>query len=217
MRLSSEISWKCCAKGRSFFGHWIEFAADTDWALLVANGPPEGHKLLETAEIQKFVARPDVRTVKPKWALTWEGWQAVEPIAGGIPGLGFVAMAFRSELDDAYTNGILRAVDDCGFRAIRTDKEHFSEKICDRIVVEIRRAQFVIADFTYQRGGVYFEAGYALALGRPVIWSCREDDVGHLHFDTRQYPHIVWSDPAGLRVQIRERLRALVPGARMNG
>jgi hypothetical protein len=47
-----------------------------------------------------------------------------------------------------------------------------------------------------------------------VIWTCREDDIGNLHFDTRQYPHIVWHEPADLRSQLRDRLRALLPGAR---
>jgi hypothetical protein len=63
---------------------------------------------------------------------------------------------------------------------------------------------------------VYFEAGYALALERIVIWSCREDHVKDLHFDTRQYPHIVWKQPQDLRCQLRDRLRVLVPGARLS-
>lgn len=198
-------------KRSDFFGNLVEFTALTDWPLLVANGPEEGQAILQHARNRNLVAHGQTET---QWALTWDGWQAVEPIAGSISGLGFVAMAFRPELEDAFQNGILPALDDCGFRAIRVDKEHFAEKICDRIIVDIRRAQFVIADFTLQRGGVYFEAGYALALGRTVIWSCREDDIGNLHFDTRQYPHIVWREPADLRVQLRDRLRALLPGAR---
>lgn len=69
-------------------------------------------------------------------------------------------------------------------------------KICDQIISDIRRSEFLVADFTKQSGGVYFDAGYALALGRIVIWSCREDHVKDLHFDTRQYPRITWTEPA---------------------
>lgn len=50
----------------------------------------------------------------------------------------------------------------------------------------------MIADVTEQKQGVYFEAGYALGLGIPVIWSCRKDDLKNVHFDTRQYNHILW-------------------------
>jgi hypothetical protein len=40
------------------------------------------------------------------------------------------------------------------------------------------------------RLNVYFEAGVALGLGRPVIWTCREDDIARLPFDTRQFDMI---------------------------
>ena len=197
----------------AFFGNTVEFTMLTDWPLLFASGPEEGQAILQHASNRNLVAKGLTAT---QWALTWDGWQAVEPIAGSVRGLAFVAMAFRPELEAAYEHGILAALGDCGFQAIRVDKEHFAEKICDRIIVDIRRAQFMVADFTFQRGGVYFEAGYALALGRTVIWSCRDDDLCNLHFDTRQYPHIVWREPVDLRVQLRDRLRALIPGARLS-
>ena len=57
---------------------------------------------------------------------------------------------------------------------IRVDRIVHNDKICDRILAESRLAQFVIADFTGQRSSVYFEAGFAIALGRPVIWTCHE-------------------------------------------
>ena len=40
---------------------------------------------------------------------------------------------------------------------------------------QIRKSKFLIADFTGQRGGVYYEAGFAYGLGLPVIWTCRKD------------------------------------------
>ena len=75
---------------------------------------------------------------------------------------------------------------------VRIDLLQHNEKICDKILAEIRSCQFIIADFTLQRAGVYFEAGFAMGLGRPVIWTCMEDDFENTHFDTRQYNHIVW-------------------------
>lgn len=68
----------------------------------------------------------------------------------------------------------------------------------------------LIADFTKQRGGVYFEAGFAMGLGIPVIWSCRSDDINNLHFDTRQYNHIVWNDYSDLRTKLVNRIKATV-------
>ena len=61
------------------------------------------------------------------------------------------------------------------------------------------------------RPNVLFEAGYALALGKPVIYTCQagEFDVATSHFDTRQYSHVRWTEPADLRATLRDRFRAL--------
>ncbi|HLY20745.1 MAG TPA: hypothetical protein VKR61_26140 [Bryobacteraceae bacterium] len=151
--------------------------------------------------------------------LTVFGWERVQPppTAAGIPGRCFVAMAFRPTLDIAFRDGIKAAVEsDCGFTAIRMlDLEH-NDKICDRIIVELRKAQFVVADFTFQRGGVYFEAGFAAALGRPVIWTCKACHFHRLHFDTRQYNHIKWDGVEDLRSQLAARIRGTIPGARLD-
>jgi hypothetical protein len=42
----------------------------------------------------------------------------------------------------------------------------------------------LVADFTGQRGGVYWEAGFAQGLGIPVIRTCKSDELWKLHFDT---------------------------------
>jgi len=94
---------------------------------------------------------------------------------------------------------------------IRIDRVHHNEKICDKIVAEIRTCQFLIADVTLQRAGVYFEAGFAMGLGRQVIWTCRDDDLKNVHFDTRQYNHIVWKEPGDLRMQLADRIKATIP------
>jgi hypothetical protein len=43
-----------------------------------------------------------------------------------------------------------------------------------------------------------------------VIWSCRADCIDHVHFDTRQFNHIVWNDAAELRVKLSNRIRAVI-------
>lgn len=120
-------------------------------------------------------------------------------------------MSFDKSLDSAYADGIKPAVTDCGFTPVRVDLVEHNEKICDKILAEIRLAQFVVADFTLHRAGVYFESGFAMGLGRPVIWTCRKDQLGEAHFDTRQYNHIDWESPAELRRKLADRIRAIIP------
>ncbi len=149
-----------------------------------------------------------------KVTLTVKGWEHVDPSSAGagVPGTVFVAMSFDPSLGEAYQKGIHPALEvDCRLTAIRVDKTQHDEKICDKIIAEIRRCQFVVADFTLQNQGAYFEAGFAMGIGRKVIWSCSEPEVTEkkLHFDTRQYPHIAWKDPEHLRAALAERIKAL--------
>ena len=91
---------------------------------------------------------------------------------------------------------------------MKIDEKQHLNKICDEAIAEIRRSRFVVADFTHgaagARGSVYYEAGFAQALDLPVIFSCRKDQ--ELHFDTRQYPHILWETPEDLYTQLRNKI-----------
>ena len=130
-------------------------------------------------------------------------------------------MWFHGSMDAPYGEGIEPALLDCGLKAHRVDREHPTQKIDDHIMAEIRRSRFVVVDLTCPiitqegqapflnaRGGVYFEAGFALGLGKPVIWCARKEMVDLLHFDIRQYPFLLWANPAELRTMLRDRVMA---------
>lgn len=122
----------------------------------------------------------------------------------------FVAMNFKKELEYIYIEGIEPACSECEFDAIRVDRIEHNQKICDKIIAEIKSSRFLIADFTEQRYGVYFEAGYAYGLGLPVIWACKKGEEGELHFDTRQYNYIVWENPKELKQKLVNRINATI-------
>jgi hypothetical protein len=126
----------------------------------------------------------------------------------------FIAMWFDQSVNSAYEHGIETAVRECGYSPMRIDRKEHLNKIDDEIVAEIKRSKFVIADFTSEpdkpRGGVYFEAGYAMGMGIPVVWTCREDLIGQVHFDTRQFNHIVWKDPTELAEKLKNRILATI-------
>jgi hypothetical protein len=126
----------------------------------------------------------------------------------------FVAMWFHESMDAAYEQGIRPAIEGAGYSPLRIDRLEFNGKIDDEIVAEIRRSRFLIADFTNgddgARGGVYYEAGFAHGLGLDVIFACRGDVVEKLHFDTRQFNHIVWSNPESLRKQLSNRIGSVI-------
>ena len=57
-----------------------------------------------------------------------------------------------------------------------------------------------------------FEAGFAMGLGVPVIWTARSTSINDLHFDTRQYNHIVWDTPTELYEKLLARIGAVMGG-----
>jgi hypothetical protein len=124
----------------------------------------------------------------------------------------FVAMWFDESMNEAYRCGIQPAIQDAGYEAVRIDRIDHNNKIDDRIIAEIRRSRFVVADFTQgnqgARGGVYYEAGFAHGLNIPVIFTCRADIIDKVHFDTRQYNHIAWKSSEDLRERLSKRISA---------
>ena len=126
----------------------------------------------------------------------------------------FIAMWFHESMAEAFEKGIKPAVEEAGYEPLRIDQKEHINKIDDEIIAEIRRSRFLVADFTQgsdgARGGVYYEAGFAYGLGIPVVFTCRQDAVESLHFDTNHYNHIVWSDPADLREKLKNRILAAI-------
>ena len=66
--------------------------------------------------------------------------------------------------------------------------------IDDRMRVEIRSADFIVADLTHDSPGAYWEAGFAEGLGKPVIYTCEQTkfQTSRTHFDTNHHLTIVW-------------------------
>jgi hypothetical protein len=144
--------------------------------------------------------------------ITPRGHALLEQLRAGNPEspIGFCAMWFADPIKPLWTEAIEPAIRAAGYDPKRIDKHEHTNRIDDEIVAMIRRSRFVVADFTGQRGGVYFEAGFALGLGLRVIWLCREDELPAVHFDTRQYNFLVWKpdDYADVARRLQNRIEA---------
>lgn len=123
---------------------------------------------------------------------------------------GFVAMWFNEATNVAFQDGLRPAIELAGYTPLRIDSKEHTNKIDDEIVAEIRRSRFLVADFTGHRGGVYFEAGFAMGLNIPVFFTCRQDQINDLHFDIRQYNTIAWTNEADLKTRLKNRIIAVI-------
>lgn len=141
-----------------------------------------------------------------------DGWDYLEKRASQIEEKTqvFVAMSFSREMKAAWEKALKDAITEAGYKAYRIDAEPHIDRIDAKIITEIKNSRFLVADVTEQKHGVYFEAGYALGLGFPVIWSVRKDHLSKVHFDTRQYNHIVWESEEQLKEQLYNFICAII-------
>jgi hypothetical protein len=145
-------------------------------------------------------------------AITANGWDYLEKHDRHIEERtqAFVAMSFSKDMKSIWEGPISRAIKKAGYKPHRVDAEPHIDRIDVKIISEIKNSRFIVADVTEQKRGVYFEAGYALGLGLPVLWCVREDDLDNVHFDTRQYNHIVWETADDLETQLYDFICAII-------
>lgn len=126
-----------------------------------------------------------------------------------VRGYAFIVMPMtdgRHDFDDVH-DAIKEAAARCGIQAERVDEPHSTDRITDRILESIRRAEYVIADLTEAKPNVYFEAGYAHALRKTPIYIARAETP--LEFDLKDYPVIFFKGLRELKDALEKRLRGI--------
>ena len=199
-------------KDFNFLSEHVSNKAIAAWSESVSEN--EVRYLLDYLNEERWITRD---AYNPRvYTLTVKGYARLAELerANADSSKGFVAMWFDDSTDEAWEKGIKCGIEDAGYEPVRIDQQEHNNKIDDEIIAEIRRSRFVVADFTQgedgARGGVYYEAGFAHGLGIEVIFTCREDALKHVHFDTRQYNHIVWKNPEELRERLAARISAVI-------
>jgi hypothetical protein len=126
--------------------------------------------------------------------LTPKGFIEIDHIKSEIveSNKGFVAMWFSETVKPLYERCIAPAIGKAGYEPMIMNRLEHVNRIDDEIEVQIKGSKFVVADFTGQRGGVYYEAGFARGLGKPVIWTAHKWSFKQMHFDIKQFNCLTW-------------------------
>ncbi|MFY8036901.1 MAG: hypothetical protein ACOVMQ_07020 [Cyclobacteriaceae bacterium] len=105
-----------------------------------------------------------------------------------------VLMPYAESFNDIYENGIKAA---CNSKEIdmyceRVDEQIYEERVLDRIYNQINKADYIIADLSGKNPNVFYETGYAHALGKDVILLI--NDATDTPFNLKHHRQIVYND-----------------------
>lgn len=182
-------------------GQWVERPLDA--FIQEANYMLEFLKKKEYITTDKFKGLGSHSVV-----LTPEGYARVDELekysANGRNVL--VAMSFHDT--QKLRESIRKGITDAGYCAIFIDEVQHNDFITPELLKYIKDSKFVVADLTHQNNGAYFEEGYAMGLGKPVIQLCKQGVM--LHFDIAQKNTIMWEKEEDIPQKLCNRIKATI-------
>ena len=117
-------------------------------------------------------------------------------------------MQFSSPYNEVYSDVIKKLCEETRIDAVRADEIYGPGIIIKDVVDRIAKSQVVIADISPTNPNVYFEVGYALALGKPIILLAqRRGPETSLPFDLSAFRVLFYDDSIGGKLKLETGLR----------
>jgi hypothetical protein len=193
-------------RNTSEYGQWISIDPEREFPRGYAVGPGEFSKLIKYLQQRGLIEVSNSIKLLNHHALSADGFAELDKRASADSAQAFVAMWFDDSMDPAYVEAIEPTVRACGYDPIKVNLQEFNDDIVAHIMATIRESRFVISEFTGHRNGVYFEAGFGLGLGIPVIFVCRKDHADKTHFDTEHFNYVRWESHDELARKLKDRI-----------
>lgn len=226
------------ARRSKFFGEQMYLSFPEMQSLLFITRFDEHGQELESVDVEMQISEMTNFLVSRDYAkisgdgdgfyvtLLAEGWRRVDELQqqGNDSKDVFVSMSFApsaKQTREAIRNGIIRA----GFSAEFIDEIVHNRQIVPEMFRLIRECRFLVLDISEPNYGAYYEAGYALGLGKEVIITCSAEVFSHKyeseeekkyerylkpHFDIAQKQILVWNDHEDLSTKLCEWIKALI-------
>jgi hypothetical protein len=187
-------------------GQLQNLLADRDYLLQVSLFGQELKVLVDDVPVlQHLLARPlEGRQVgliaAGNQQVSFSGFAA----EGGRP-RAFVVMQFAEPYDTFYREVIQKQAEANGFDVVRIDEKAGPGVIFQDIQREIEQAEVVIAEITPANPNVFYELGYAHALGKPTILLAQRGS--QLPFDIRSFRVVFYNDTIGGKAEVERNLQ----------
>jgi hypothetical protein len=133
-----------------------------------------------------------------------------EPVSSSASERAFILMGMNPD-DPTLTevcNAIKAACAAFSVTGFRIDDVEHQDRITDKILASIQETDLIVADLTGERPNVYYEVGYAHAIGkRPILFRKKGTK---LHFDLSVHNVPEYANVAELFGKLHKRLQAVL-------
>jgi hypothetical protein len=118
----------------------------------------------------------------------------------------FAVMQFTEEFNVLYQDVIRPVCESYGYKVVRGDDFYTTGQIMEDVTQSIRSAALIIADVTPDNANVFYEVGYAHAIGKPtILLSDRRRE--QLPFDISGFRTLFYDNTIGGKSVVETRLK----------
>jgi hypothetical protein len=195
-----------------YFGQSIPILYQSDYPLAYARNDSEFTALLDFLREKKLITIGGEDNASCQVTLSAGGWSLVGTLEATNKDSeqGFVAAWFDESMNESIA-AAQEAITECGYSPVCIKDEHFSEKIMDKALSEIRKSRFLVIDLTGARNSVFFEAGFAFGLNIETIYVYKGGaDAAGLppEFYVRHYQCYKYESPDELKELLKDAITA---------
>lgn len=177
-------------------------------------------KLIAVGSQKEYTFNPGVyRTETIR--ITPKGYLLIDRLRAGDPSLtrkAFLVCRFNDENNSLYDQVYKVVGEDSQLNCpiLRVKDINHVDEINDRIFQEIKEATIVIVDLTDCNFNIGFEAGIALALNKPIVWTLKAPWPEHLPFDIQSHNILKYTDDLEeFKTDLRYRTQAALDKAQI--
>ncbi|MBI2415638.1 MAG: hypothetical protein HYV33_03190 [Candidatus Kerfeldbacteria bacterium] len=198
----------------TYFGKTLKPSFNHDYSLAYAHNSEEFRALIFFLKESGLINIGSVLTLDDtpySISLTASAWNLNQHNSKASNN-AFIAAWFDDVMDSSI-NAIKNAIQESDYIPTCLWGDHFSEKIIDKALGEIRNSRFVVVDLTNGRASVFYEAGFAQALGIDTIYVYNKEvnaDKSPLDFYTKHYQCYSYNNAAELKEIVMDVIKARI-------
>lgn len=166
--------------------------------------------LLKQLEESKYIDLERAEMESVSFKITDKAIKQYQKTKNKESNTAFIAIKFKENEERIKT--IQDAIAECGYTPVIMTEYQTNDWIMPEIFHQIQLSKFVVVDLSLRCDGAYYEAGYAHAMGKPVIhiYDEREKESNPLHFDVAQKSTVIYKDFDDLGTKLRKRIESTI-------